>query len=402
MDSTGVPNPLYTNWSNLCCAKMQKYIELNGIDEDSILKSIHDGNAVPAVLPKEFLAFWLAAYEKAYGKPSAGGGVDESGLQSAYAMTWLILWLQTSGEVIPCMPVDRINYPDDCGERPDWIAADGSVATGGTVTSPPMPDTSPSPDVLEIVCGVILAILGLLTWNYSAVGGGIALIIGGAMVADGATDPDWDQLQCYTDWVFVYFYNLTNAFHDLLKWAGLGFPYTQELAHNSIALKILQQVMPTDAALNTVRSRAAYDYYPASRWLPKAPPNFITYPTESLESPNENAYPTSATWPSHFADGLQFTAANATPKQVNALNTLSGSTPLARDATEWQARRGKLAAAKAVDKFFGNAVDVSMDLIQNAKSKDFLDWDLDGDPGIGFPTWLLPKKQAPRSTAIPE
>jgi len=399
--ANGLPDPKYTYWPNVCGANLQKYIELPGITVDKVMQSIHDNAQVPAVLPKEFLTFWKAAYEKAYGKPDPGSGVDDDGLQSAYAMTWLILWLQTSGEVIPCMPVDQINYPDECGSKPDWVAEDGSVVVDGQVQAPPMPQNASKPSVWKIISGIVLAILGLLTWNAGAVARGIAEIAGAvALIVDGATEPDWDQLRCHVGWVLVYLYNKTNALHDLLKWAGLGFPYTLELAHNPIYLELTGSVIPPDAALSTVRSNPPHDNYPASRWNATGS-DWANPPAEPLEPPVENAYPSEPTWPYHFTDGLRFVA-NQPPQQVNALQSLPGQPPLVRDPNEWNARRGKLAIPRAIDKFFGNAVQVSLDLIQKAQPKEFLDWDLDGDPGIGFPTWLLPTAISPRSNAIPE
>jgi len=65
-------------------------------------------------------------------------------------------------------------------------------------------------------------------------------------------------------------------------------------------------------------------------------------------------------------------------------------------------RQGALAAPSSIAALFGNAVDVSLDLIQKTKPEELLDWDLDGDAGIGFPTWVLPTAGSSRSAAVPE
>ncbi|GLV53253.1 hypothetical protein KDH_01080 [Dictyobacter sp. S3.2.2.5] len=409
-DNNDIPTPLYTNWPNLCKANLQQRIELPGIDQDSILQSLHDGVAVPALLPQAFLDYWKQAYKKAYGStdPTASTGVDDQGLQSAYAMTWLILWLQTSGEAIPCMPPDQSNGPDNCGARPPWVAADGSVVVGGTVTPPPLPKPATDPSIGEVVSGILAAMLGVVQLMTGYVSGGIADIVAAvALVADGETDPDWEQLRCYEGWVMVFFYNLTNALHDMLKWSGLGFPYTQELAHDQFARQFTGKIEPVDAALNTVRSRRRENNtYPAGFWNPPPPPNASNWPnppTEPLESPAENIYPVDLAWPFHFVDGFQFASTGAPPQQLNPLFSLPGaSSPLVRDMDEWQARQGRIDTPDATNTFFGNAVDVSMELILKTQSSELLDWDLDGDPGIGFPTWLLPESGDPRSSAIPE
>jgi hypothetical protein len=140
--------------------------------------------------------------------------------------------------------------------------------------------------------------------------------------------------------------------------------------------------------------------YPASRWsIGKS--NWANFPTESLEPPAEQAYPTDPTWPYHFVDGLEFVAKNQPPQQLNPLSSLGGK-PLVRDDNEWNARRGKLNQQNATGGFFGNAVEVSLELILNTNPKEFLDWDLDGDPGIGFPTWELSTPGTPRNQSQPE
>jgi hypothetical protein len=296
VNQAGIPNPLYTNWPNLCESNLQQRIQLPGISVDGVLQSIRDNQPVPAILPQEFVEFWQKAYQTTYG--TLPPGLDKDGLQSAYAMQWLILWLQTSGDVVPCIPPDQINYPDNCGSRPDWVAADGSVVVNGQVVAPPQPERKSNPSIAEIISGIVLAILGILAAATGNILGGVAAIITAVgLIADGATDPDWKNLRCYAGWVSVYLYNLTNALHDLLKWSGFGLPYTQELAHNSIAFQYTGSVTPPDAALNTVRSRLP-NPYPASRWAPTTS-NWANFPTEPLEVPAQTAYPRDPTWPYH-------------------------------------------------------------------------------------------------------
>jgi hypothetical protein len=412
---SGVPNPLYTNWPNVCEASLHKRIELPGLSVDVLLDAFRANpkQPVPSVLPQPFVDFWKKAYEAAYGPPDPGSGIDNAGLQSAYAMVWLILWIQTSGEAIPCIPTDRIIYPNDCGTRPDWVAVDGSVTTGnGTVASPPTPKRDTDPSVAEIVSGIVMAILAVAAWVGTALVAAVEFLAAAVvLIADGVTDPDWDKLRCSVAWTLAFQSDLTNQLRELLTWAGLGFPYTKDLTHNDIAFVNAGMVTPTDAALNTVQSKGRSNIEPASRWNPnpvKPASNWANPPSEPPEPPNEAAYGTPPTWPFHFVDGLQPVpppsgsptgSPPGVPQQVNP----QGSPPLVSDAVRFKTLQGLLNVPLInATVFFGNAVDVSMELILKTKPADFLDWDLDGDPGIAFPTWRLPTPTSPRSSSIPE
>jgi hypothetical protein len=400
--ANGVPNPLYTNWPNVCEAKLHERITLPGISPDPVLLSIRTAAPLPAVLPQAFLDFWLGAYGDAYGPPPPTSGIDAAGLQSAYALTWLTLWFQTSSEVIPCIPADRVNPPDDCGERPDWVAADGSVVIGGTLQSPPQPEKATKPSTAEEVSGIILAILGALEILEGLLVGGLLVIIGAILIVDAETDPDWEKLRCHVGWVKVFLFYVTDAMHGLLKWASFAFPYTLELAHNeTLRQQDGTRIEPFDSALVTVQSPGPNERYPAGKWIPTAP-NWQNFPTEGPEQPGEFSYPGSLPWPFSFVDGRRFTSPTTAPTQVNPRFTVAGaSVPLVRDRNEWSARRGRLNVFNATATPIGNAVDICLDLIF-AKPGDYLDWDLDGDPGIGYPTWLLPSTIASRNMSIAE
>lgn len=401
-----VPIPSYTNWPNVGESQLHKRLQFS-LDPDSLFGCIRDNTPVPSVLPQPFLDYWKKAYETAYGAPDPGSGIDDAGLQSAVAMTWLITWIQTSGELIPNVPPDQINYPDDCGPRPPWVAVDGSVTTGSAPpTQPPPASKDLDPTVAEIISGIVLAILGvfaLLTGNVAAGIG--AIIVAVALIADGATEPDWEQLRCYTGWVLAYYYNLTNALHDLLKWSGFGYPYTLELNHDDIAFSS-GLITPADCAINTVRSQLPRGF-PASRWAAISS-NWARFPTEPIELPQQNAYPSDPTWPYHFVDGLEAVppppppAPQPPPNQINPLFFLQNRPPLLRDGVEFAVRRANLNVAASTSNFFGNAVDVSMEVILGTMPEELLNWDLDGDAGIGYPTWVLPDATLPRSASVPE
>ncbi|HMH22000.1 MAG TPA: hypothetical protein VK563_09495 [Puia sp.] len=423
--SRGVPNPLYTNWPNLCEANLQKKIELPGLSADAIFDNISNSTPVAAILPPSFVDFWINAYKKSYG--GADSRIDPAGVQSAYAMTWFILWIETSGQVLPCVPSDQVNYPDSCGSRPPWVAVDGSVAVGGGPAATPPPtskDTDPS--VPEVISGIILALIAAEVYVAAGLLAGVEALAGAAvLIADGLTDPDWDKLRCQLGWSLAYKQNFTNVMHDLLTWAGFGFPYTAALAHNDIVWEGSGRMIltPTDAALATVQSKGTNSNYPASSWDTSGKQsNWGSPPTEPTEENRVFAYPSNPVWPFHFVDGLQPTSPPPLPPgsapgprvgdplQVNKKFALPGRPAMVRDGVEFALRQSQLNFPLVNVNFFGNAVDVSLELIEvvtpqefMTQDLDFLNWDLDGDPGLEFPTWILRDPLGgPRVSSIPE
>jgi hypothetical protein len=264
------------------------------------------------------------------------------------------------------------------------------------VTAPPAASKNTKPSVGEVISGIVLAVLGVLQLLTGNVAGGIIEIAAAvALIADGETDPDWDALRCYVGWTFAFFYNMTNAMHELLKWSALGFPYTEDLAHNEIAFQQAGLVTPPDAALNTARSKPRSSNFPAAKWTGPATQtsNWANPPTEPLEPPSEWAYLDGSLWPDHFVDGRQGFAPNPPnptppPQQLNPLVSLPGQPPLVRDPAAFQDRQARLGTSENIGQPFGNAVDVSLELILNTQTTELLNWDLDADRGLGFPTWL--------------
>jgi hypothetical protein len=390
--STGVPNPRYTAWDSIPGAELQSRFAIGGITSDTVLNAIRDGIAVPAHLPGELVTLWLDCYNEAVGDPPSPG-VDSEGLQGAYALTWLTTWLTSSTELLGATPPDRINEPDDCGDRPDWVTPDGSVVVGGTLTPPPTP-SQPSPSAAELASAVVLAILAVFSYLVGGAAAGIALIAAAVAVADEATDPDWQPLRCHTGWVRSFIERLENAFRELLTVGGLGPPYAAQLAHNEIQFVSFREIAPATAALRTCRSPSAEegDLYPASEWRPNSPSNWTRYPTEPAELPGQISYVEGSWWPLHFVDGFSFVAnptGTVPPFSASQDNPLAGpaGVPSVLDLNEWELQMGRAEAGGIPHGLFGNAVDVSVALIR-APQSPLPDWDLDGDRGHGWPTWL--------------
>jgi hypothetical protein len=111
----------------VCEANLQTRIELPGINADDLFNNIGNGQAVAPILPQSFVDYWVNAFKGTYGS-DANGRVNAAGVQSAYSMTWLTLWIETSGQIFPALPSTRL-LPRRLA-RPGWVAVDGAVAVG--------------------------------------------------------------------------------------------------------------------------------------------------------------------------------------------------------------------------------------------------------------------------------
>ncbi|MGY5210035.1 hypothetical protein [Nocardia gipuzkoensis] len=412
-DSGQVPNPVLPTWDNVCGAGLQKRITFGGINENAVLGAIASATPLPAFLPAKLVTLWLDSYTAAYGPPAPELGIDAAGLQSAFAQTWMTLWLGTSADFLGSHPSDQINPPDSCGPRPDWVAVDGSVVLpGGTVVQPPTPAEG-NVSALETASAIAAAILAIINYAYGNVAAGNALIVSAVALLDEATPPDWDALSCHADWVAIFLANLENALHDLLVTAGLVPPYTVQLEHNSIQLSPMGggNLVPPTAALATCRTtRNDADWgYPRSVWSPSALDlsNWTQDPTEPSEDPGQVSYTAFDAWPSHFVDGWEFidNGKKAVPRyastQTNPL-AMRNNTALVLSGEEWEERSRHAANAAVIESGFGNAVDLARSLLDADAAATFLDWDLDADRGIGWPTWIWGGPSAAAGDVEPE
>lgn len=391
LTSGRVPVPPYQAWQNIAGTEMQDRFAVGGITPQSVFDAIRDRTAIPSHLPAELVTLWLDCYRDAHGDPP-GPGVDAEGLQGAYALTWLTTWLNTSAALLGSTPPHQVNDPDGCGERPPWVNVDGSVVVGGTVTPPPAP-AQPSPSVAEIASAIAAAILGAAAFLLGAAAAGIGLIAAAVALIDDATDPDWHELQCHTGWVNSYIAQTDIAFRDLLRVTGLGPPYAEQLAHNEIQFQSAGGlIVPPDAALSTCRSPSSFeDNYPASAWAATTS-DWVSYPAGGHEPPFQTSYPEGSWTPSHFLDGLTFTdngpaVPRFTSTQTNPLDAPMGK-PSVLDPEEWKKRMEQAEQGATPQGSFGNAVDVALTVLRRAQDQPLLDWDLDGDRGIGWPTWV--------------
>jgi hypothetical protein len=262
--------------------------------------------------------------------------------------------------------------------------------------APPTP-SAPSPSAAEIASAIVAAILAIVAFATGNIGAGIGLLAAGVAIIDNATDPDWDELRCHLGWVDVYLQSLENALRDMLVAAGLARPFAVSLRHNPASFALAGVAEPLGAALNTCRPRADRGY-PRSVWNPFAGGTFqsswLAYPLEPTENPTTRAYIAGTWWPNHFLDGFTFTrvvAADGTVTypsvQANPLGVDAGGRPFVLAADVWDEHRTIVSDGGSPDRTFGNATDIATALVQQGDGA-WLDWDLDGDRGLSWPTWM--------------
>jgi hypothetical protein len=95
------PVPDYEKWPNLCDANLQDRITMGAMNPQDLLRNLKLKQPFPEhILPDDFGQYWTDAFADAYGPPTPNGPVRVASLNHAYHMTWLMLWFQTSGEVV--------------------------------------------------------------------------------------------------------------------------------------------------------------------------------------------------------------------------------------------------------------------------------------------------------------
>lgn len=128
----------YVPWPNLCNAELHKRIEVAGaagFDPDDLLQKLRLNQALGTALPGSFIDYWRGCYENVYGDlGTQRPQVSAEALQDAYALTWLVLWFQTSPQSLGCHDV-MPTAPTSCGGAPSWtdptVPGDAGGGTGG-------------------------------------------------------------------------------------------------------------------------------------------------------------------------------------------------------------------------------------------------------------------------------
>ncbi len=176
------------------------------------------GTPVPAFLPAVVVDLWTASLAEAH-PDGVAAGIDAAGLQSAYALTWLTTWMQTSPEFLRAIPPKQINWPGGCGDIPVGAQPDGSVVVGGATINPPQPALG-DPSVPKLAGAIAAALFALINFLAGNIVAGIEALTAALAFLDAGTPPNWDQMGCDLAWSDGFIISLENAFRALLVAAG--------------------------------------------------------------------------------------------------------------------------------------------------------------------------------------
>jgi Putative neutral zinc metallopeptidase len=356
----------YAGWPNLCNQELQERIEIPGaaFDADGVMASLRLGNALGDALPGSFIDYWKGAYDEVYGdlgieRPKVTG----ESLQDAYTMAWLVLWFQTSSQSLGCNAVMPTS-PTLCGSAPGWTDPTVPGDAGGGVGGPPAPSVDPKVKPENVVCAILLAIIGVVAICFGGFAAGGAAIAGAIALAASAGTIDWDKFRCDLAWYRLYLFNGLHALHDLLSLGALVHPYKLELSKDITAFELLQDI-PTEFKTgdNIVKSKIKDDRYPVEPW------NGIGFswfdvPTGPLEEPVTTPALASV-YPSGFLD--------------DPANPLGSHSPF--DNSVWP-----FPESGGTPVGFVSSTDALLAFLPNP-DQELPDWNLDGDRGLGFHTW---------------
>jgi hypothetical protein len=393
-DAGDTPDPGYDKWTSLCAAKLHDTIDLTGgADPTTIASSVVAGQPLPSIADIESFAndFWLPAWNAANGNP-ASPIFDAQGLVTAHYMLWLVLWFQTSGDVVGCNPPPSATPPASCGANatpPDWTDPTATNPATGQPFQPQEPTPKHDPNVGEVICGAILAILGVAAFflgggivGAGAVAGGVALMV------DGEEQLNWDELDCQLYWLSVYLFNGFEALHKLTVLAALQHPYPADLASSPGPLKFsiadlnypVFGDMCRSVGLSSTLTPWMCNLLDPGMGSDPSTLDWTLYPKWAYETPASNVWnmgvwsPEGTNWwPDSFVD-----------------NNL-GRNPGGSDVTIAPASFNSGVAAP-----FPASIDVAVGLITTPAAK-LPNWNLDGDRGLGWLTWTL---KAPYTTNV--
>jgi hypothetical protein len=380
------PNPDYDDpaWPNLCDAQFQDKISFGAVDPVDLMGRVKTAQAFPKVLPDDFAQRWFNAFSNAYGAPLPNNLPSADVLNAAYLMNWLVLWLQTSGEVLGCDLTEPMTPPDDCGADPSPLDPFVPDESGGP-SLPPSPSIDYDTDVGAIVCGIILAILGGAAFFAGAGALGGAVFVAGISMLDceSVVEPDWKSLRCQLYWYRKYLNNGLRGMHKLLALTGFGFPHAAYLKVDTDTLQLLP--LEFESGKNLVKSRITERLYPSKPWDGQLL-GFNQRPTSTspgFEKPGAVGC-RSEVYPSFWVDD-------------DAANPLTNGD--IKTAGVFPFRPEMPGSNEPVQ--FGNAVANAIDLLQHL-SKGFPDpdWNLDADRGLAYVTWQFKGFYDPDNVAI--
>jgi hypothetical protein len=372
------PTPAYADWPGLCSASLHKNIALPGLDLTNALNNLSN---MPQVISSEFNAYWFGAFEKVYGPRPANTRFQNGSLDGAYIMTYLVLWFQTSGQIVGCNPPPPMQPPAGADPQPSW-ADPTNPGSNGEGSVPPDPSVEKDPDVGEIICGAILALLGLVSLcTGGLITGGVAIGVGVDLIITGASEINWTKLRSDIYWYRMYFYNGLKSLHQALVLGALQHPYPSVLDTGD-ALTLLGFQFTYDSAAVNCKSTSGNDKqrFPPIPWEGNVLIDglWISAPSRSVEEPGTLVYRTGGMYPDFFInDDTNNPLSKGHIRTGTPVHAASDGGNLVADTTV----AGGFAPIQ-----FGNVVANAVDLYA---SKLFPNWNLDSDRGLAYLDWKL-------------
>ena len=388
----------YDQWHALCGANLQKKLNLgpnDPHDANDLLRILGQAaDELPHPIPPAFADLWMEAFHDTYGFADVPPGFVSTALNLAYCNTWLMLWVQTSGEVLDCDP-GSIKPPDTCGKDADELSPFKADEHGNPTPAPPA-KFDEDVDVDKLICAAIEALFG----GLAALGLGLA--VGAPAIVSALKDAhdavDWAKLRCQLYWYRMYLYNAIVGMKRMLALTGFGYPDPTVFHEDTQALQLLKVNKPMESARVLVKSQLR-ERFPSKVWItvdasdhtdPGDPQFglFLAKVFDHFEKPPDAADP-----------GFESNA----PNDPTGLSTVAYETaafppffiddpgnPLSNGDVKtgggFPFRRGVVLGGGVLPAPFGNVVDNALDLFRHL-GQPFPDWNLDGDRGLGWFTW---------------
>lgn len=359
----------YAPWPHLCDGQLNTRIEIPGAAfvADDLMEKLRLEQPLASALPAFFTDYFVQCYDQVYGDLGTNRPkLDAATLQDAYAMTWLVLWFQTSPESLGCHHTAPL-APTSCGGAPSWTNPVVPGDAGGGIGGPPSPSIDPKVKPENIVCAILLAILGIVALCTGGFVAGGAAIAGAIVLLVNAGTIDWDKFRCDLAWYRLYLYNGLRALHDVLSLGAMVHPYKIELSQDSTAINLLQD-LPTTIRTgdNIVRTVSGPERYPRLPWDGSGF-SWFDPPDNAVEEPATTACLAAA-----YASGFLDDPANP-----------FGSASVF-DPAPFPFAVGSAAANKPVG--FINSADAVIQWLRGPRDTP-PDRNLDGDRGLGFLCW---------------
>jgi hypothetical protein len=381
------PSPAYEFWPSLCDAQLHKKINLGAgdpVDPAVLLTTIGSRQPFPPLVPADFSQRWFEALQAAYGA-SIPTGVTAGSLNGAYAMTWMMLWFQTSGAVLGllgCRPKEP-QPPGNCGK--DKAELDPfKKKPDGTPAGPPPANIDEDFDEAAYICAIIMSILGFLPTPS-----GVIWDIISDEVKTGAVD--WDNVRCKVYWNREYLHNAIAGLKKLVALTGFGYPDPQVLHEDKQVSDVMGGATPLESARSLAKSRVRSEF-PSKPW--------ITITADELDAINNGTDPIKAALalgriqdefnknPDASKPGFEKGGTMSFPIAVYPSFFMDDpANPLTNGDLTTQ--RGDLYRPRGQEGPpgpFGNAVAAAVDLFVHIRD-GFPNWNLDADRGLAWYTW---------------